>query len=80
MKLSPDDYDVVVMARIVIDDAYRISGNEYEVEFDTKRQLRRDIERKMPDDWTLDDAVYSEFVTYREPTRLATTYELKVYL
>jgi hypothetical protein len=23
MKLSPDDYDVVVTARIIIDDAYR---------------------------------------------------------
>jgi hypothetical protein len=34
----------------------------------------------MPDDWTLDDAVYSEFVTYREQFRFATTYELKVYL
>lgn len=80
MKLDPADYDVVVTARIIIDDAYLAGRNEYEVAFDTRRQLRRDIERKMPDDWSFDDAVYSEFVTYRERFRFATTYELKVYL
>jgi hypothetical protein len=78
MKLDPADYDVVVTARIVIDDVYR--PELLDLARETRRQLVDQIKYKMPDDWTLDDAVYSEFVTYRLPTRFATTYELKVYL
>jgi len=81
MKPKTDEWDIKLTARIVIDD-YWLSGSDTlrrECEFDTKRRLRREIERKLPEGYTLDDC-YGEYVTYREERQFGVVYELRVYL
>ena len=84
MKPKADEWDVELRARILVDVGYWTSGTNpdrlrREMEDDVKRRLRREIEAKLPEGYTLDDC-YGEYVTYCEERQFGVVYELRVYL
>lgn len=81
MSTRPDDWDLEVCAQLSVDPYYYFTDSlRREAEFDIKRRLRQQIERMLPEGYTLDDAVYAQYESYRDERSFQVHHRLRVYL
>lgn len=78
LPLADADFDVVVTARIDIDNYY-LREMPYDVGADVRSRLRRQIQAKLPDGYSIHD-FEGEYRTWKNRERQTTTFELRVYL